>query len=293
MVKLQYIIILLLLSHLPAYTKSDEEVTIWDKILDKYWNIPAHLQNYPTLELNYGLAQPEFTNIDFSGQLALTYSLDLKYGFTRFYALKEMPDRLYYASEFAFMSNQSSHLKPKQIPFEGMTTDSWRFGIGYRNGYGYEFGDYSKLILYHSSSMVWTTVDFEGKAFIPEDINTLKHFDEVTRFGQSFEGGALYSLTDLIYLDAGIENQVIYPRNNFGQWLVPLFGELIIQRAIDFFGDELLLSNKTSYPVLNAAVKYAVSYILFTLKRNDMNWPFDSASPMTYSNFKLGITLVF
>jgi hypothetical protein len=285
--------LLFFLANSALLSNSDEDKTVWDKILDKYWNIPVHLQNSPTIELTYGLAQPDFTNTEFSGKLALAYSLDLKYGFTRFYGFKGMPYRFYYASEFAFMSNLSSHIKPRQIPANGITTDNWRFGIGYRNGYGYEFGSLSKVILYHASSLVWSTVDFESSPQNQNDLKTINKYDEITRFGQSFEGGAIYSLTDIVNITAGVENQVIFPRHNFGQWLVPLFGELIIQRTIDFFGDELLQSNKDSYPVLNAALKYTISYILFTLKRNNMNWPFESAPPMTYSNYKIGFTFIF
>ncbi len=294
MIKIKFIVIIFLLSAFCAHSKNEEgEPTLWDKILDKYWNIPTHLQNSPTIEINYGLAQPQFVNIDFSGKLAMAYSLDLKYGFTRFYGFKELPGNFYYASEFAFASNQSSHLKFPQFPYQGLTTDSWRFGLGYRNGYGYEFANLSRLILYHSSSLIWTAVDFEGSGNSPGDSATIKKYDETTRFGQSFEAGAMYSLSGMVYLNAGVENQIVFPRHNFGQWLVPLFGELIIQRTIDFFGDDLLKANKLSYPILNAVLKYTISYILYTLKRNDMNWPFESASPMTYTTYKLGITLMF
>ncbi len=270
-----------------------EEKTLGEKILDKYWNIPEHLINYPTIELSYGLSVPSLLKADYSGDLALAYSLDLKYASSRYYPFKDIPGRYYYAAEYLTACNLSSHMKPRQIEPVGLTTDNWRFGAGYRNGYGYEFEGGSQLTLYHASGIIWSTVDFEGRNSLLDQNPVLKNYDETTRFGQFCEAGVIYSLSHIVHVNAAVENMAVNPRFLFGQWLVPAVGELIIQRTIDYFGDEILKSNPNSFPVINMAVKYAVSYILFNLRKSNMNWPFDSASPMTYTNFKIGMNLTF
>jgi hypothetical protein len=40
-------------------------------------------------------------------------------------------------------------------------------------------------------------------------------------------------------------------------------------------------------------LKGAYQYAFYTLTKDKMNWPFNTESPLTYENFKFGVTLTF
>ncbi len=62
---------------------------------------------------------------------------------------------------------------------------------------------------------------------------------------------------------------------------------------LDEFIDEIGKSSPYSVPVVNFFLKNGLSYAIYELRKDRMNWPFDSAPPLRNDSFKFGLTFVF
>ncbi len=275
------------------YDYEEDDETIGEKILDKFYFYPKLPENQVTLDLVYG-----FSNIQlpagFEGlSISRTYDLELRYGFTRINDELDVPHRFYYASEYAFLNNSSSFLKPKFWISTGINVDSWRFGIGYKNGYGYMMPNNQRLTLYHSGMLTWTSVDFEEIPANEFQRNFITQYDERIKFGMSYEGGILFRFYDNFNLNLAYDQSLVFPHHEFMKWVGSATIDLVFQRTIDFFGDDLLERYPDLFPVINFLVKNGYSYIIHSLREDEMNWPFDSKTALGYDHFKLGITIIF
>lgn len=271
----------------------EEEKTIGERIIDKFYDYPELPENRVTLDLVYG-----FSNIGlpdgFEGlSIAKTYDLELRYGFTRINHDIDVEDRFYYASEYAFLANSSSFLKPSFWISTGINIDAWRFGIAYKNGYGYEMMNNQRLALYHSGMLSWTSIDFELIPVDPYQRGFINHYDEQVKFGMGYEGGFLFRFYENFNLNLAYEEALVYPYHELFKWSGSAVMDLVFHRTVDFFGDDLLKEYPDLYPVLNFLIKNGYSYFIYSFRDDEMNWPFDSSSPLIYTHFKLGITVIF
>ncbi|MBM2815832.1 MAG: hypothetical protein HW421_2594 [Ignavibacteria bacterium] len=267
---------------------------LFSRIIKSIFPKPDKTLNQPTLEFNYGFAKPSMKDFSNEEKLSPAYIGDIRYGFTRIYKELDLVDEnlIYLASEFAFLNNYSSHLKPASIPNIGITQDNWRFGFGMNNGFGYKLKN-SNFILYHSGAFVWSHIDFEGNAKLAGNQALLKMFDEKFRFGSIWEGGVKYQLTGPFYLKIGYEHSIVFPQFYWWKWFGSWTLENLSQRWLDFFETGFINHNPTTYPIYRFLIKNSLSLLLYELRREQMNWPFESEAPLNYDCFKMGITIIF
>ena len=293
--KLIYILatLLLIVSAVKAEEKDSENGdSNFDKFLKRLYDRPVFVKNRPTLMLLYGYSGLSFAGNTFSTDIAPVYPLEFIYGFTRFDERLDVDGIIRYDSEFAFLRNVSSHLKPDNVTPEGITTDAWEFGIGITDGFGYLPGG-RKLILYHSGAWKWSRIDVEFLPAIPEDRRRMARYDEEYRFGTFWRGGIRAEIASPLYLDVGYEHTVISPDFHFlkftGSWLI----ENISQRWVDFVEMELIEVHGENWPWFNWIVKNGLSFALYELRRNNVYWPFESREPLNYDSFRVGFTFIF
>ena len=275
------------------YDIEEEEESLGEKILDKFYFYPKLPENQVTLDLVYG-----FSNIDlpdgFEGlSISKTYDVEFRYGFTRINDELRVPGRFYYASEYALLSNSSSFLKPNFWINTGINIDSWRFGIAYKNGYGYQMPGNKRLALYHSGMLTWTSIDFEQIPVDDYQKMFINQFDEKVKFGMSFEGGIIYNFYENFNLNMAYDQSLVFPYHEFMKWAGAATIDLIVQRTIDYLGDDLLEEYPDLFPFVNFLMKNGYSYFVYSLRKDNMYLPFDSSPALSYDHFKLGITIIF
>ncbi len=174
----------------------------------------------------------------------------------------------------------------------------WRFGVGWSSGYGYKLGESSAIIPYYTSTLNWSNIDFT----YPEKYNflypiriliRLNLYDESFRFGTSSEGGVRVKVIDNLMLDAGYERSIVFQRHLFWKWAGSALIEAAAQGLLDGFINKIFKSSPAAGPVVNFLLKNALSYGLYELRQDQMNWPFPSEAPIAYDQFKFGVTVVF
>lgn len=257
----------------------------------------------PFIEVHYGFSTPKqknifskFANVGFD-EIKLGYSdIDTAY----------KPNIIGLKDRYVFASRISSYLKSGNPNFDEMISDMWRFGIGWRSGYGYRFGVFT-ITPYHASGFSWSRVEMETSDYdfaqltTPpisyenqlNDYSILNRYQDSFRFGTVCEGGISLTISNTLSVNTGYEAAVIFPRYMFWKHA----GSFLIEEGglslLDHFIDEIAQRSPIAAPLVNFLLKNGFSYAFYTLKKDKMNWPFETEAPMTYETFKFGITITF
>lgn len=179
----------------------------------------------------------------------------------------------------------------------------YRFGLGYRKGYGYSIGNFA-LFPSFQLGLVWNQssieipdvrmMDGNGPLFPENDIKILKKYRNTIKFGTTNIAGLDLKISSLINIGAGYETEVIYPAYLVWKHFGSFFIEILSQTGIDFFTDGVLIRAAPSItPILYFVLKNGLSYLFYTFKQKDMNWPFDTANPLTIETLKFDLRFSF
>ncbi|RPI16188.1 MAG: hypothetical protein EHM58_12370 [Ignavibacteriae bacterium] len=252
----------------------------------------------PTINISYGQANFSFKN---SGMSFPDYGvIETKLGYGYLGKSYYSPNVVRYRNRFlvgSMMANSLS-LKLGDKNNNSNSTKTWRFGIGTEEGYGYKIGKKSSIILYNSSTINWTRYD-EGVVIEEFELgyisrkDELKDFYQTLRFGTSMEAGVIVPISDMLNLNVMYDRSIIFPRHMVWKHLGSMIIEGIGQSAIDGFVKAIMRSSPYAGPVVSFVLKNGLAYGLYELRKEKMNWPFNSAEPLFNESFKLGLTFMF
>ncbi len=265
----------------------------------KTWEFDLYGKEYfyksrPTIDITYGSSKISLKNsgVNFND----AGLIEVKLGYTYLGKSKYSKSISRFESNFLYGSYISSKINAKKISGEDKT---WRFGVGNANGYGYMLGKKSSLVLYNSNSFTWTRYDYGFPSAMPpeEEISqpfiSLKDFNNTVRFGTTTEAGIIIPIAGFVNLQAQYDRTLVIPRHLFWKHLGSMMIEAIGQSAVDGFVKAIMKSSPTAGPILNFILKNALAYGLYELRREKMNWPFNSTEPLMFESFKAGFTFTF
>jgi len=161
----------------------------------------------------------------------------------------------------------------------------------------------SSLVLYNSNSFTWTRYDDgfywiepfgfgENKAY-DEYMKKMGAFDESICFGSSTEAGVIIPIAGFVNLQVQYDRTIVFPRHLFWKHLGSVIIETTVQSAIDGFIHAVMNSSPVAGPIINFVLKNALAYGIYELRREKMNWPFNSTEPLMFESFKVGFTFTF
>ena len=299
---LLFTIIILLLSQSVILSQDDEDT---GRNKDRHWHnwkrelniLRDSFGGHPTISFNYGLS--EISLDGFPGKFTKPNLLELKLGYTKQNEMWDNDDILNYSFKYLVLSNISTELSEKANNGLDFDTKMWRFGFGKATGYGYKMGN-AAFILYHATTLMWSRVElipgppiYTASGFAPIDRGTIDEFNKTFRFGTSAEGGIRIEATRNVTFEGSYERSIIFKRHLFAKWAGSAILEGIGQSLLDHFVDEIFESSPKIAPVVNFVLKNALSYGIYELRQTKMNWPFSSEAPLSYGQFKFGLTFVF
>ena len=244
----------------------------------------------PTISLNYGLSKLSTKNFD--ENFAKPNLLELKLGYTHESNNDVEENILDYNYKYFYISNISTNLSGGSSNSSDLKTDLWRFGFGRSSGYGYELGS-AAIIPYHTYSFEWSRLSMKDNPLTANDQGTTNLYNDSFRFGTSSEAGIRFKVIPNLILEAGYERSIIFPRHIFWKWVGSSIIEAAGQWGVDSFVNEILDSSPYAAPIVNFVLKNALSYGIYELRQEKMNWPFDTVAPLSYDQFKFGLTFVF
>ncbi|NWF90192.1 MAG: hypothetical protein HXY50_12120 [Ignavibacteriaceae bacterium] len=244
----------------------------------------------PTIALNFGQSKVNLEN--FSGSFSKPNYPEVKLGYTSLHESKYSEDILRYRFNNIFLGNSFTKTNSSNSSSKDIRTDMWRFGFSWATGYGYDLGQ-SSIIPYHSTSMAWSRVKFKDALQNPSDAAFAERFNEAFRFGTGAEAGVRFNIIPLISLDLSYERSIIFERHMFWKWAGSGIIEAAAQGMLDHFIKKIGKSSPTALPIVSFVLKSALSYGIYELRQEKMNWPFKSAAPLAYDQFKVGMTFNF
>jgi len=262
---------------------------------DKWDDIGSHmfdlkLKGVPTISFVYGDSKMNLKSIN--QKFSKPGMLELKLGYTTEKSYDGYDNIIKYKFHYFHISNVTTDLSGSKNSSD-LNTNTWRFGFGWASGYGYDLGRGFSIIPYHESSIDWTKMDMQTTPVIPADVSTTDLFNKDFRFGNSFQGGIQIKFMHNLAIDASYERSVVYPRHLFWKWGMGMIIEGAGQGLVNVFVDKILDSSPVAAPIVNFLLKNALSYGIYELRQDKMNWPFETVAPLAFDQFKVGITIVF
>jgi hypothetical protein len=253
-------------------------------------NVDFHMfHGRPTISLYYGLSDNSLDNLQ--GPLANSRLLEVRLGSTS----KELADKqaniLKYKYGYISLAKISSDLGETSSEGE-IETDIWRINVGWEDGYGYELNK-SNIVTYSSFAFGWSRLRVESSVQNKSDREVLSLFDDAFRFGTKMEGGIKLQFVPMVTADLGYERAIVYRRFLFWKALTSLALEGLGQWMLDEFIDEIMESSPRAVPVVSFLLKNGFSYGAYELRKEKMNYPFDTAPPFLTDSFKIGVSFVF
>jgi hypothetical protein len=100
-------------------------------------------------------------------------------------------------------------------------------------------------------------------------------------------------ISSLVQLNAYYETAVIYPRHQFWKWTGSFALAEVGYGLIGHLADDFVNSQPVFGPIINFVVKSAYLYGYYSLRKKDMNWPFQTDTPLRLETINLGASLVF
>ncbi len=250
----------------------------------------SHLTHSPSVSLGYGFSTMNIHN--FSESFAEPNIPEIKLGYTNEKSTWTAENILHYKYNYLFLSNLTTDISGTPTVNE-IESNLWRFGFGWARGYGYRLGSTSAIIPYNSYSFAWSRLDVKNFPSNPDDANKLALFNDAFRFGTGSEAGLRIKVIPLVNIEVGYERSVIFERHLFWKWAGSALLEGAGQWALDAFVDKIMDSTPYAAPVVAFVLKSALSYGIYELRQEKMNWPFKSAAPLAYDQFKFGLTFNF
>jgi hypothetical protein len=251
----------------------------------------------PLIEVQYGSGEPKHEN--FNNEFNDVGLIELKLGNSSIDYYYH--DIIELNASYLTVSQLSHDLKDSEKNALKVNSKLLRIGIGIRSGYGYGNDAFTVLPYYSQNFMI---AKMSGtnlpdiRTFISDenyeiDNEILGRYNDAFRYAFSNEGGLKLELSKFIALNGGYEYMVVYPRFMTWKLLGSMAVEMSVLSALDNFVDEIIDRSPLAGPIVNFVLKNAYSYAFYTLRKEDMNWPFDSETPLTYETFKVGFSFTF
>jgi hypothetical protein len=281
-------------------TKTDDEWDWhwkWDEWKDwDDWKMDFGFKDkQPAITLQYGLAKID--RKDLQANFADPGLVELRLGYIKDKPAWQSDYIIKHTYKYFYLSNETDKLSGKEVTGIDIKTNMWRFGFGGSDGYGYKLSEDAAIIFYNSNTMNWSRIDFTIPyivTFAPNpDYGVLNLYDKTFRFGTSSEGGIRFKLLRNVMLDAGYEKSIVFQRHLFWKWAGSGIIEAAAQGALDGFVHKIFATSPAAGPIVSFVLKNALSYGIYELRKDKMNWPFKSEPPFIYDQFKFGLTFVF
>lgn len=251
------------------------------------------------VEISYGLG--EVKHKEFGTEFNPTSITEIKLG-RRYlkpagnYKILEFEDNFLFSSYSTYNQNSRNNTN--------INSNIWRFGLGFRKGYGYSFTNFLDLFPSYSMGFAWNQSKFNHPierimTEIPnllwvEEYKRLDKYDNEIKFGTTNSAGIEARVSTMFNIGVNYETQVVFPQyltwKHFGSFGI----ELLSQTGIDFLTEGVIIKAVPKLtPIIYFLMKNGLSYFFYTLKQEKMYWPFDTNIPLTMEALKFDIKITF
>lgn len=263
----------------------------FDDLLQGPLSVKLKLEQ-PTIELTYSSTTTMHKDLP-DKSVAGFGIIEGRIGATRKHITKKQQnqDILKERTNYLYFGGGETSLGAMSTSNGGVTSGLWRFGIGGNTARGWKFGDVG-LLLTHGSAMSWSDFTFDDTAAFTKN-PVLKDYHDAFRFGKMVEGGIGVKFSDDIALTVGYEQTSVFHRHLVFYWLTSEVIEGIAQGAAEAFIRRIEISSPKSAPIVAFLLHNGIGFGASMLRKNKMNWPFDTTPALLYGGFKVNLSVRF
>lgn len=245
------------------------------------------LRGDPTITLHYGVTQA--TSNDLSKNFRRLGNIEVRLGYrkTEWGIENYLVD---YTWHGVSVSHYAEGIRKTDPASNNINTKAWQFGLGSESGDGYSF-DKTSIIPYRSSTYGWTRFNSDFFGVAPGDSTFLLLYNGTFRFGQSGGMGVLLQFVPVVALDLVYKRGVVFSRHLFFKHLGSVVVEEVAHGLLSRFVESIFESSPTAGPLLGFLLHSGITYAVYELRKEDMHWPFSTASPINYDTFTVGVRL--
>lgn len=189
----------------------------------------------------------------------------------------------HYLTDFIKLSKTESGYKLK----------NWQAGLNWGDGAGNKLHKNFKLYFNYKDGISWTKFDFVEKN---NDTNYLKIFDrynKLIKFGEQFQSSASIIVFENVGLQMSYNRSNVYPAFMFWYWSVSKLTEVVAHGILDEFIKDIQKASPDLSPLAFILLKTGLSYGIYELRRNNMNWPINTEAPFVMESFNIGLNINF
>jgi hypothetical protein len=243
----------------------------------------------PVIIFNYGLSKISRDN--FGDAFSNPNLVEVKLGYMEKHLVSESNG--IYSSDMRdlFVDNISTRLSNNSGAGK-LQTNTWRIGIDRMQGYGYSFGE-AGLTLNSAYSFIWSNIEFLNESGDSAGREIKNLYNKQFKFGTSSEANIQLDFTQNIGINAGYERAIVFQRHLVWKWIASEIIEFAVMYPLDNFIEDFMDRAPAAAPLVNFVLKNALYYGLYELRHKKMNWPFESAPPIAFDQFKFGLVFNF
>ncbi|NUN07570.1 MAG: hypothetical protein HUU54_00160 [Ignavibacteriaceae bacterium] len=273
----------------------DEDWGNWKR---KKWNWDMDFDAWrgfdqPAIRASYGLNRTSVK--DFTTTFGDVRSLEARIGYVDVDPYRKNSYLVDYEFNYFNYYRGASSIDKRVSTGNEITAELVRLGVGWEKGIGYRIGD-AALIPYTSYAIGWTKANIQNipvAGISALESERLNFYHDKYKFGVKTESGIILQPIRNVSVSAAMEKSLIYPRiltwKMGGSYMVEGIG----QHMIDEFMEKVIDNSPFVAPILNVALKSALTYYLFEMRREEMNFPFEGVAPLYHEDFKLSVNFIF
>ncbi len=168
---------------------------------------------------------------------------------------------------------------------------NYQISIGELANYGYRVG---KMQMYFGSGKEynWTKTTFD-RYKIGIDTTILDFYSNAFRFGEAYNSSFTFQLFDFVGLNFNYKYGLVFPRHLFWKHLGSIMIEEVAKSLMSEYLEKVFSMRPVAGPIVIFILQSSLKYLLYELKKERMNWPFNTVKPLTYDIYSIGLKFTF
>lgn len=244
-------------------------------------------ESHPYLKIQTGLNQ--FAHKSTQQFFNQTGRLDFQLGYTRTYTkhrsyLISTKDRY---GNFS-LSNKNIYESNK---FNPLDLNSYQFGIGWNESYGYR--TFSSAVLFGTGrEFSWSKISFD-RTNVGMDSIALDFYRDAVRFGEAYNSNFTIQFFNFVGLNFNYRYGLIFPRHLFWKHLGSFVIEEAAKSLLNDYLEKVFNLRPVAGPIVSFILNSSLQYLFYEFKKERMNWPFKTVQPLTFDVYSVGLRFTF
>lgn len=271
------------------YIDNDFEINIDDELKELFElkDFSFKQKTHPFLKVNYGFTK--FSHKSSLQKFNDVGNIELKLGYTR---SKSKYKKYIFSVKERFVSiNFNDKKYYKTTTKNPIELSNIQIGFGNGESFGYKMRNF-KISFGTGKEFKWTKTSF-NRMTIGKDTLILDFYRDAFRFGDASASDITLEFFDFIGLNFNYNYGIVFPRHLFWKHLGSLVLEEATRSILSNYLDNVFKMRPAAGPVINFILRSSLSYLFYELKKDKMNWPFNTVSPLAYDSYRIGLKLTF